>query len=40
MTVEILNRRLVNSDQKKRILEKEKIFKTNVIQAFRNDYYW
>ena len=39
MTVDILNRRFVNSDEKKEILEKEKI-PTNIINVFRTKSVW
>ena len=40
MTVTILNRRLVNNDEKKEILEKEEKNLTNIINAFRTKSVW
>ena len=41
ITVGIINRRRVDADENKTILEKEKIIiAENIIEEFRNDYYW
>ena len=40
MTVTILNRRLVNNDEKKEILEKEEKNLTNIINVFRTKSVW
>ena len=39
MTVDILNRRFVNNDEKEEILEKEKIL-TNIINVFKTKSFW
>ena len=39
MTVDILNRRFVDNDEKEEILEKEKIL-TNIINVFRTKSFW
>ena len=39
MTVDILNRRFVNNEEKEEILEKEKIL-TNIISVFKNKSFW
>ena len=39
MTVDILNRRFVNNDEKKEILEKEKILK-NIMNVFKIKSFW
>ena len=39
MTVDILNRRFVDNDQKEEILEKEKIL-TNIINVFKTKSFW
>ena len=39
ITVDILNRRFVDNDQKEEILEKEKIL-TNIINVFKTKSFW
>ena len=39
MTVDILNRRFVDNDEKNKILEKEKILK-NIINIFKTKSFW
>ena len=40
MTVDILNRRFVNNDEKNKILEKEEKILTNIINIFRTKSVW
>ena len=39
MTVDILNRRIIDNDEKEEILEKEKIL-TNIINVFKTKSFW
>ena len=40
MTVDILNRCLMNADEKNLIKKKEEILFNKMINEFRNQYYW
>ena len=40
MTVDILNRRFIEDDEKKKILEKEEKIFTNIINVFKRKSVW